>query len=169
MNAFVRQLAALSALWSLCEWLSPSGGQRKMVRFAVSLLVMAALVSAVREALCRASAPEWPSMPVLAEGVESDGLTRIAVQSAANQVWRYCEGVARKAGYEAAGQALLREDGSLEKVCLRLTPSGERPPLVDAEGLRDRLARALETEPERVQILRGNDSEEGGGSSGDGP
>ena len=45
MDAFVRQLAVLSVLWSLSELLLPEGRLQKMARMTVSVLVMAALVS----------------------------------------------------------------------------------------------------------------------------
>ena len=153
MSAFVRQLAALSVLWSLCELLTPSGGQRRMARLAVSLLVMTALVATLGEALNGAGASAWAALPVLAEGVQSESLARAAVQSAADQTWRYCEGVARRAGYQARGQVLLSQSGALERVCLYLTVPQGGAPLVEPEGLRDRLVQALATEPERIQVL----------------
>ena len=45
MDAFVRQLAVLSVLWSLSELLLPEGRLQKMARMTVSVLVMAALIS----------------------------------------------------------------------------------------------------------------------------
>ena len=45
MDAFVRQLAVLSVLWSLSELLLPEGRQQKMARMTVSVLVMTALLS----------------------------------------------------------------------------------------------------------------------------
>ena len=154
MSAFVRQVAALSVLWSLCELLMPSGGQQRMTRLAVSQLVMTALVAALGDWLGGAGMPELPSMPVLAAGTDHDGLTRVAVQSAANQTWRYCAGVAKRAGYRAAGQALLRADGSLEQIVMVVSEPEDGAPLLSPEELQSRLTKALEAEPGRVAVQR---------------
>ncbi len=104
MNAFVRQIAVLSVLWSLCELLLPDGRQQKMARMTVSILVMAALISAVSGLL--GTQVQAVGLPALAQTVEEAGArsyARIALQAAANQTERFVISLARQAGYSARG------------------------------------------------------------------
>ena len=50
MDAFVRQLAVLSVLWSLSELLLPEGRLQKMARMTVSSYARAALSAAANQA-----------------------------------------------------------------------------------------------------------------------
>ena len=60
MNAFVRQLAVLSVLWSVCELLLPEGRQQQMVRAAVGVLVMTALLGTMGRILSGSmEIPAW--------------------------------------------------------------------------------------------------------------
>ncbi len=61
MDAFVRQLAVLSVLWSLSELLLPEGRLKKMARMTVSVLVMAALVSGLGSWRARCPPPRMRS------------------------------------------------------------------------------------------------------------
>lgn len=148
MNAFVRQLAVLSVLWSFCELLLPEGKQQRMVRLTVSVLVMTALLSALNGLLGSVQALEWPSQPVLAQGEGSLQARRTALQAAANQARAFCLRQAAKAGYEAECEISLRMDGTLERAVLRLCPKAESPPLMTAEDLIALLAKGLGVSPE---------------------
>lgn len=132
MNAFVRQLAALAALWALCELLLPR--RQQMVRLAASLMVMAALVVSLGNLPGRAQSMEWPVFAAARSDEAITGYQRIALTSQANQIEAACLRMARRAGYEAHGAVYLRPDGGVERIELTLR-RGEMPPLMEASAL----------------------------------
>ena len=156
MNAFVRQIAVLSVLWSLCELLLPSGRQQKMARMPVSILVMAALISAVSGLL--GTRVQVAGLPALAQAVEDAGAqsyTRIAIQAAANQTERFAVSLARQAGYSARVAVAFRADGALDHIQLWLERKPDTPPLVEEGRLAEALAQRLGVQPSLVW-LNGN-------------
>ena len=159
MNAFVRQIAVLSVLWSLCELLLPEGRQQKMARMTVSILVMAALISAVSGLLGAQVQPA--GLPALAQTVEEAGAqsyARIALQAAANQTERFVTSLARKAGYSARAVAAFRPDGALDHVGLWLERDPDAPPLMDETRLAEAVAGRLNV-PSSLIRLKGNEAE----------
>ena len=140
MNAFVRQLATLAALWALCELLLPR--RQQMVRLAVSLMVMAALVVSLGQFLGQVQQSDWP---VFAQGQPIQTVTgyqRIALTSLANQLEAVCLRMARKAGYDAHVAVYLRQDGGVERITLALG-HGESPPLMEEADLAAAMAQGL--------------------------
>jgi len=120
MGALVRQVAALSMLWAVCELLLPDGRQQ-MVRMTVSVLVMTALLSTAGEWLI--NAPE--GVPALAQQVMQVSRThyrQTALRAAANQTSAYCERFCTRAGYAAQADVFFRFDGGVERIELRLQP-----------------------------------------------
>ncbi|MEG0902414.1 MAG: hypothetical protein RSG96_09845, partial [Clostridia bacterium] len=115
MNAFVRKLAVLSVLWSLCELLLPDGRQQKMVRMTVSVLVMMVLVSSLSGLLMGVGESQTPVVESAAM-LGEQSYARIALQALANQAERLCVRMAQNAGYVARAAVYLREDGALERV-----------------------------------------------------
>ncbi|MDD3336499.1 MAG: stage III sporulation protein AF [Eubacteriales bacterium] len=161
MNVFVRQLVVLSVLWSFCELILPDGKQQRMVRFTLSALVMTALLSAVSGLLGGVKGLEWPAQPVMVQGAEPEG-DRIALTAMANQAQRYCEQIAKRAGYEAKGAVYLRENGAVETVKLWLAEKDDEPPLMDGETLRQRLAQALGIEAAYLELFMEKEIDEAG-------
>lgn len=121
MNTFIRQLAALAALWALCELLLGESRQRHMVHLTVSLMVMAVLISSLAGAMGSIPAVQTAALPLRPAGGVS-GYDRIALTAAANQVRALCCGMIRRAGYEGDAAVSLREDGSTDEVVLYLQP-----------------------------------------------
>ena len=152
MNAFVRQIAALSVLWSLCELLLPEGGSRRAVRMTVSLLMIAALMNGLN-GLIGGAVPLLPSRDVWAQSASDGGYGHIALRSAANQAQRYCERMGERAGYQARAAVYLCVDGSLERVELWLNRREGAEPLADEEALAARVAQALLVDASRVRLM----------------
>lgn len=149
MNGFVRQLTVLAALWALCELLLPQGRQQQMVRMAVSLMVMIALVASLGRLLGSVRPTEWPALSVLQPAGEGDGYQRIALTSLANQAEQLCLRIARKAGYQARAAVYLRPDASLERVELLLGRTAQ-PPVMDEDAVAAAIAQLLSAEPRQV-------------------
>ena len=148
MNGLIRKLAVLAVLWSVCELLMPEGKQQQMVRAAVSVLVLTALLSAAGIWL-RGEQAVLPAVSQQGWQASQDQYRRTALTAFANQAKSWCEAFCRRAGYEAQAEVSLHMDGSLDSVMLTLTP---QTPLMDTQQLADRLAQELNTERERVQI-----------------
>lgn len=155
MNAFVRQIAVLSVLWSLCELLLPDGRQQKMARMTVSILVMAALISAVSGLL--GTQVQAVGLPALAQTVEEAGArsyARIALQAAANQTERFVISLARQAGY-SAGRRGVPSGRALDHIRLWLEREPDTPPLMAEERLAQAVAERLNVRPSLIW-LNGN-------------
>lgn len=152
MNGLIRKLAVLAVLWSVCELLMPEGKQQHMVRAAVSVLVLTALLSAAGTWL-RGDQAVLPVASQQGWQASQDQYRRTALTAFANQAKSWCEAFCRRAGYEAQAVVSLRMDGSLDGVTLTLMP---QTPLMDAQQLADRLAQELNTERERVHIAEGS-------------
>lgn len=155
MNAFVRQLAVLSVLWSLCELLLPEGRQQKMVRMTVSVLVMVALLSAVSRMLKTDLQTE--GIPALSSSVQQtaeESYLRTALQTAANQMESLCIRLANRAGYDASAAVYLRLNGSVEQITLRLAGwlDETSPPLADGEALARIISEQTGVETWAIQI-----------------
>lgn len=153
MDAFVRQLAVLSVLWSLSELLLPEGRLQKMARMTVSVLVMAALISGLGNLMNIQVESALPAVSDAAAVGES--YARAAVSAAANQAETYCVQLARRAGYEARAAVFLTVEGAVDHIDLSLTP-GEAP-LLDAETVARTIAEGLAVPRERVR-LDGNEA-----------
>ena len=153
MDAFVRQLAVLSVLWSLSELLLPEGRLQKMARMTVSVLVMAALISGLGNLMNIQVESALPAVSDAAAVGES--YARAAVSAAANQAETYCVQLARRAGYEARAAVFLTVEGAVDHIDLWLTP-GEAP-LLDAETVARTIAEGLAVPRERVR-LDGNEA-----------
>lgn len=155
MDAFVRQLAVLSVLWSLSELLLPEGRLQKMARMTVSVLVMAALVSGLGSLM---DIQVESALPVVSDAAAvGESYARAAVSAAANQAETYCVQLARRAGYEARAAVFLTVEGAVDHIDLWLTP-GEAP-LLDAETVARTIAEGLAVPRERVRL----DGNEGSG------
>lgn len=155
MDAFVRQLAVLSVLWSLSELLLPEGRLQKMARMTVSVLVMAALISGLGSLMDIQVESALPAAADAAAAGES--YVRAALSAAANQAEAYCVRIARRAGYEARAAVFLTVEGAVDHIDLWLTP-GEAP-LLDAETVARTIAEGLAVPRERVRL----DGNEGSG------
>lgn len=153
MNAFVRQLAVLSVLWSFCELLLPDGKQQKMVRMTVSVLVMAALISAVSGLLGSGGTLTVETPAFSQVGVES--YERLALRSLANQAEGFCARLAGKAGYRASAAVYVSPDGSLDhaELCLWGWADSSVPPLLGEEAVAEKIAEQLGVEPARVWLI----------------
>lgn len=154
MNAFIRQMASLSVVWSLCELLLPEGRQQKLARLTVSVLVMAALVTAVNGLLGGAADIALPAWVSTAETAGAQSYARIALTAMANQAEGLCVRLANRAGYQARAAVYLRLDGSLEHVELWLDGLLDEasPPLLNTEETAARVAERLETPRENVWL-----------------
>lgn len=150
MNAFVRQLAVLGVLWPLCELLLPEGRQQKLVRMAVSLLVMVALIGGLQNLL--SLAPH--SLPVLTDAAVSSGAesyARTALQAAANNAEAFCVRLCERAGYSARAAVYLTAQGAVEHIDLWLKARNAAP-LVAAQTLRSAVAQQLSLPVETVRL-----------------
>ena len=148
MDAFVRQLAVLSVLWSLSELLLPEGRLQKMARMTVSVLVMAALVSGLGSLMdIQLESALLAAADASAGGASS---ARAALSAAANQAEGYCVRLARRAGYEARAAVYLTMEGAVDHIDLWLMP-GEAP-LLDAEEVARTIADELAVPVERVLL-----------------
>ncbi len=149
MDALIRQLAVLAAVWALCELLLPDGRQQRMVRMAVSLMVTAAFVTTLGRVLrdVPATPQTAPAMQTAASG--PSGYERIALVSLANQVESYCVRMARRAGYQADASVYLYTDGAVQRIELWLARGGE-PPLMDEAALSETIAHQLSLDSQQV-------------------
>lgn len=166
MGAFLRQMVAMAALWTLEELLLPEGNLQKAARVVVSLLVMTVLLSSMVDLLRtwagqgasqwsqELGAVAWETSKGTTEGAEA-GYSRYYLQSQANQAQALCMRMAEKAGYQARVAVYLRESGALEEIHVRLgeTGEGEEPPLISAGELRRAIADAFGAEEARVQVV----------------
>lgn len=150
MNGFVRQVAALSALWALCELLLPDGRQQRLLRMTVSLMVMLSLLSALGGLTGEATAV-WSAQPQTMLPTDPTSHARAALSAAANELSAYCQRLAERAGYEAVAEVSLTLDGALDAVVLRLTPQAQHP-LLDEESLLRTVAQALGAEPQQIRL-----------------
>lgn len=143
MNAFVRQMAALSVLWALCELLLPEGRAQQAVRLTAGVLVMTALLMSAG----RLMEQRLPALTALAPQVQqatSASYGETALRSAANQVKADCQRLAQRAGYQAEAKAFLTMDGAVEQIQLSLIPT-ETPPLMTETALKEMLAQRYQT------------------------
>ena len=148
MDAFVRQLAVLSVLWSLSELLLPEGRLQKMARMTVSVLVMAALVSGLGSLMDIQLESALPAAADASAG--GDSYARAALSAEANQAEGYCVRLARRAGYEARAAVYLTMEGAVDHIDLWLMP-GEAP-LLDAEEIARTIADELAVPVERLLL-----------------
>ncbi|MEA5014119.1 MAG: stage III sporulation protein AF [Candidatus Limiplasma sp.] len=169
MGAFLRQMVAMAALWTLEELLLPEGNLQKAARVVVSLLVMTVLLSSMVDLLRswdgqnaaqwtqELGAIAWESSQGVGEEQAQAGYARYYLQSQANQAQALCLRMAQKAGYRADAAVYLQQDGALERIQLRLEEpgEGEGPPLIPAQELRRAIAAAFEAEEARVQVVMG--------------
>lgn len=149
MNALVRQVAVLSALWAMCELLLPEGKHQAMVRMTASLLMMSALLGTVSGWLGRENADQ-PVLSMRIQQTTEETYQRTALTAMANQVRGYCVRMAARAGYQADAVVYMTMDGSLEKVLLTLEEKDQ--PLISPEELRNALAAQLGVGEQRVQL-----------------
>lgn len=148
MNGFVRRMAVLSVLWSTCELLLPEGRNQQMARMTVGVLIMTSLLSGLNEwAGQTVRLPAW-SEQVMAAGEES--YQRTALAAYANQIENYCVRQAKKAGYTASAAVWLMNDGTLERIEMKVTADGAA--LLSAEELASHLALQLETDEEHIRL-----------------
>ena len=148
MNHFVRQLAVLSVLWSLCELLMPQGRQQLAVRMTMAVFVMTALMSSVGALLGQPA--HWPAWTERTGNAAQQSYQRTYLRVMANQVENYCVRQAQKAGYEAAATVWLNMDGGLEGISLRLQET-ERV-LMSRKELVQHLTQMLEAGSECIQL-----------------
>ena len=148
MDAFVRQLAVLSVLWSLSELLLPEGRLQKMARMTVSVLVMAALVSGLGSLMDIQLESALPAAADASAG--GDSYARAALSGAANPAVGYCVRRARRGGFEGRAAVYLTMEGAVDHIDLWLTP-GEAP-LLDAEEVARTIADELAVPVERVLL-----------------
>lgn len=149
MNALIRQIAALSVLWAICEMLLPGRKYQQMVRMTAGLLVMASLASTVFSWLDK-SPEAQPVMTVRFRQNAQESYQRAALTAAANQMRSLCERLADRAGYQASATVYLRMDGSVEYV--QLTLKAKPQVLIPADELKKRLAQQLGVEEECIRF-----------------
>lgn len=152
MNGFVRQLAALSVLWSLCELVLPDGKQQQMVRMTVSVLVMTALLGSMGRML--SGSVELPAWSVQIHQTGTQSYQQTALTALASQVENWCVRRAQRAGYQAAAVVWVTQTGALEKI--EMTLSARQPPLITPGELRSQLAEALQINPEQIRLSEGS-------------
>lgn len=148
MEALIRQLAVLAAMWALCELLLPDGRQQRMVRMAVSLMVTAALVTTLGQVLGNVPCAPMPVLSAQTASGKPSGYDRIALVSLANQVESYCVRLAKRAGYQAEVAVYLHGDGSVERIELQLAAS--TAPLMEKETLLQTMADQLSLNPDKL-------------------
>ena len=147
MNAFVRQLAVLSVLWSVVELLLPDGRKQPMIRMTMGVLVMTALLTQAGKWLGQAgNISVWSVQP--AQKIETS-YHRTALRSLANQVENYCVRQAQRAGYRAKAGVWLAQNGEIEQILLHLTT--EEAALISPEALVELLCQQLQTPCVRLE------------------
>lgn len=159
MDAFVRRLAALTVLWSLCELLVPEGSQRRLVRMTVSALVMITLLASAGELFSGGADAEW-ALPAMSDA-EPNGASyaEAALGALANQAESAIVRVAERAGYDASAAVYLRRDGALDHIRLTLARREGAAQLVDTGELKGRLAALFETEEANIHLTDGESDE----------
>lgn len=140
MNAFVRQLAVLSVLWSVVELLLPDGKQQPMIRMTMGVLVMTALITQAGRWM--GTVEEMPAWSVQTTQATEVAYRQTALRSLANQIENYCVYQAERAGYQAQAGVWLRQDGEIERIDLQLAQEGAV--LLNAQKLCDHLAQQLQ-------------------------
>jgi len=136
VNGFVRRMAVLSVLWSTCELLLPEGRNQQMARMTVGVLIMTSLLSGLNEwAGQTVRLPAW-SEQVMTAGEESYQRTVLAAY--ANQIENYCVRQAQKAGYTASAAVWLMNDGTLQRIEMKV--AADEAVLLSAEELASHLA-----------------------------
>jgi len=165
MGMFLRQIIALSALWALSELLMPEGGISSMARLVISLLVMAVLMTSAIDALngwagVEVSVTQSLGAAALESAEEMQqrteaGYAQAYLRSLANQAEDTCVRMAKGAGYAADTAVYLRDDGSLERIDLRVRHPlyGGTQPLISAEDLRQRIAEAFMADLSCVKLI----------------
>ncbi len=149
MNALIRQIAVLSALWTVCELLLPDGRHQHMVRMTASLLVMAALLTTVAGWL--GNVPQTSTvMTVAVQQASEDAYHRTVLRAAANQLEGWCRRTAERAGYQASTVVYLTMDGALDHVQMALRPRGQA--VMTAERLACTLAERLGVQREQIRL-----------------
>ena len=152
MNGFVRQLAALSVLWSLCELVLPDGKQQQMVRMTVSVLVMTALLGSLGRLL--SGGVELPAWSVQIQQSGTQSYQQTALTALANQLENWCIRRAQSAGYQARAAVWLTQTGALERI--EMTLSVQHPPLITPKELQNQLAKMLKISPEQICLSEGS-------------
>lgn len=143
MNAFVRQMAALSVLWAMCELLLPEGRAHQAVRLTAGVLVMTALLMNAGR-LMKNRLPALTALAPQVQNATSESYTETALRAAANQVKADCQRLARRAGYQAEAKAFLTLDGAVEQIQLSISPT-EKTPLMTEEALKELLMERYQT------------------------
>ena len=150
MNAFLRRLAAMGVLTTLCDMLLPEGGTRRAVQLTVGVMTTALLLSAflsVGQQLMGAQRSSDAVASVAAASVETSVYRQTALQALTNQTADYCERVARSVGYVCTASVTLDESGACTAVRLCLTKAS---PMISENELLERLARALSMERSQI-------------------
>ncbi len=148
MNQTVRQVAALSVLWAMCELLIPNEKYRQAVRLTAGLLVMSVLLSSAGKFL----GSETIAQPAVArsETVTQRAYLCTALSAAANQVSSYCEHMAQRAGYQAETCVFLAMDGAVERIEITLRKDGNA--LLSPEELCHTLAKQMDIDAQRILL-----------------
>lgn len=162
MGAFVRQIVALSALWTLGELLLPEGGMQRAARLVISLMTMAVLLTTLGGMLgslenIQVSETLAQIVPAQEGSVtQEENYAQIALRSYANQAEDACVRMGRKAGYEVRAAVYLRRDGSAERLELNCAAAQEKP-LLTPDELRESIAQAFAVDPERITLTMDGD------------
>ncbi|MDD3412127.1 MAG: hypothetical protein PHY12_15085 [Eubacteriales bacterium] len=148
MGAFLRQIAALGVLTTLCELLLPEGTARRASRMMAGLLTMTVLLGAL--GMLRPDGGETVESALkLSEGISEAMYREAALRSLANQAAALCERMARGAGYEGGAMVYLHPSGALSRVELALTDEGA---LISRDELAARIADALNVDGSLVRV-----------------
>ena len=149
MNALVRQIAALSVLWAMCELLLPEGRYQPVVRMTASLLVISALLTTVSGWLGQETNVQ-PVFSMRVQQAAEEAYQRTAVTAMANQLEHYCVRMAQRAGYQAQAVVYMTMDGALAQVQLTLGQS--EAPFLSPTELRGVLAEQLNVAEMCIQL-----------------
>ena len=149
MNSLIRQITALSVLWTVCELLLPEGKYQPMVRMTASLLVMTALMTTIAGWLGHAL-QDVPAITLAVQQASENAYQRTALTAAANQLENWCVRMAEKAGYQASAAVYLTLDGALDHVQMAVRPSEH--PLMTTERLAGVLAEQLGVSREQILL-----------------
>lgn len=148
MNAFVRQLAVLSVLWSVVELLLPDGRQQPMLRMTMGILVMTALITQAGRWM--GTVDEMPAWSTQMGQATETQYRQTALRSFANQVENYCVQQAERIGYQVQAGVWIRQDGSIERIKLQLLEGGNG--LMNAQEFQSHLAQQLQIAPECIHL-----------------
>ena len=154
MDGFLRRLAALGVLTTLCELLLPEGGTRRIARMTVGLLTTAMLLGAflsVRQAVLGGDARQ-PESAVIASidevvALDDQRYRDAALLARANQASGVCRKLIEAAGYCGDAVVTVDSDGAILGVELHAQAD---MPLVSADELSARIADAFALE--RAQV-----------------